>query len=124
MAIRPKPIRGLDRRTGRPLSGWPRCQQAIEVILTTRLRTRVMRLWFGSSIMDMIDKPAMQEVFARGILATIKAIHRFEPEYRVRSVSIDELGPSGRCVITVEGIYLPEQANRLFQVTLLDTRAA
>lgn len=107
-----KPIVGIDRYTGIPISGWPRCRQAIETILTTRFLTRVMRPWFGSRFMDMIDKPGNAETFALGLGAAIDAIDRFEPEFRITIARIDEFDASGRCVITIEGVYLPEYIER------------
>ena len=61
----------IDRETGELVQGWPRIKQSIFVILTTRLRTRLMRLWWGSNFINMQDKPGNQEVLMAGMMAAI-----------------------------------------------------
>ena len=117
MAATTAPLLDMDRDTGLPIQGWDRCRQSIEVILTTRLRTRVMRLWWGSSYLDLMDKPLTRITFARGIVAAISAIDGDEPEFFASSVG---MAPSndGACLVTVSGTYLPDQTARRVQLTL------
>jgi len=108
----------IDRETGEYIQGWPRIRQSIITIATTRLRTRLMRLWFGCEFLDMQDKPANEQTFVEGIGALIEAINEYEPEFRVTRVQIEGLGPLGSCTITVEGVDLVEQAARRVTTTL------
>ncbi|MGZ5390179.1 MAG: GPW/gp25 family protein [Aeromicrobium sp.] len=108
----------IDRETGEYLQGWPRIRQSIVTILTTRLRTRLMRLWWGSEFLDMQDKPANEQTFMDGIFAAIEAINTYEPEFRVTKVTIEDLGPLGSVTITVEGVDLVEQTARRVSTTL------
>ena len=117
MAATITPLLDMDRDTGLPLQGWDRCRQSIEVILTTRLRTRVMRLWWGSSALDMMDKPLTRITFARGIVAAIAAIDGTEPEFFVSSVAMAPAA-DGACLVTVVGTYLPDETARKVQLTL------
>ena len=96
----------IDRETGELVQGWPRIKQSIFVILTTRLRTRLMRLWWGSNFINMQDKPGNQEVLMAGMMAAIASINTYEPEFKVTRVSIDEFGPTGDITITIEGVDL------------------
>jgi phage baseplate assembly protein W len=102
----------VDHETGEFIQGWARIKQSIWVILSTRLRTRLMRLWWGSDFQDMMDKPAIEETFVKGIYSACLAINEYEPEFKVTRVAIQNLGPHGRCDITVDGVDLVEQTNR------------
>ena len=108
----------IDRYTGEFIQGWPRIRQSIETILTTRLRTRLMRLWWGSEFLDMQDKPIGQQTFMEGIFAAIEAINEYEPEFKVTQVTIEGLGPTGSCTITVEGVDLVEQRARRASIAI------
>ena len=108
----------IDRLTGAPIQGWERIKQSIFVILTTRLRTRLMRLWWGSSFIDMQDKPGNEEVMMTGMMAAISAINTYEPEFKVIRVQIDEFGPDGDITFTVEGVDLVDQALKRVKQTI------
>ena len=108
----------IDPDTGEYLQGWERIKKSIERILTTRLRTRLMRLWWGSEFLDMQDKPANEQTFMDGIFAAIEAINDNEPEFRVTQVTIEGQLVIGNCVITVEGVDLVEQTARRVSITL------
>jgi phage baseplate assembly protein W len=108
----------VDRFTGELIQGWPRIKQSIFVILTTRLRTRLMRLWWGSKFINMQDKPSNQEVIVSGMMAAISAINTYEPEFKVTRVTIDEAGPDGAITFTVEGIDLVDQVLRRLKQTI------
>jgi uncharacterized protein len=108
----------VDRYTGELIQGWARIKQSIFVILTTRLRTRLMRLWWGSKFINMQDKPSNQEVIVSGMMAAISAINTYEPEFKVTRVTIDEAGPDGAITFTVEGIDLVDQVLRRLKQTI------
>lgn len=107
----------VDCETGDYIWGWPRIRQSIRKILTTRLRTRLMRLWWGSEFNDLQDKPATQESFMRSIVAAAEAINAYEPEFKITKVVIDELDAGGNVVITIHGDDLIELAARRVEVT-------
>jgi phage baseplate assembly protein W len=108
----------VDRFTGELIQGWERIKQSIYVILTTRLRSRLMRLWWGSKFIDMQDKPGNQEVLMAGMMAAIAAINTYEPEFKVTRVTIDEFDASGEITITIEGVDLVDAALKRTQVTI------
>jgi phage baseplate assembly protein W len=100
------------------IQGWDRISQSIYVILTTRLRTRLMRQWWGSKFIDMQDKPGNQEVLMAGMMAAIAAINSYEPEFKVTRVSIDEFDASGEITITIEGVDLVDAALKRVKVNI------
>jgi phage baseplate assembly protein W len=108
----------IDRMTGEYIQGWTRIKQSIITILTTRLHTRLMRLWWGSSFIDMQDKPGNEEVMMAGMMAAISAINTYEPEFKVTRVMIDAFGPDGDITITVEGVDLIDATLKRIRQTL------
>ena len=108
----------IDRETGEYISGWRRIKQSIYTILSTRLRTRIMRLWWGSEFLDMQDKPGNEEVLLNGIQAAIEAINDYEPEFRVTRLTINELNSTGTLVMTIDGVDLVDLKNRNLSVRL------
>lgn len=107
----------VDRDTGELIQGWPRCRKSIETILRTRLHTRLMRLWWGSEFLNALDKPANEQTFVQSIMAAITAINKYEPEFKVSRVILDGAIFDGTVMVTVEGVYLPEQSDRKATVT-------
>ncbi|WP_316196571.1 GPW/gp25 family protein [Bradyrhizobium sp. SZCCHNS3053] len=108
----------IDRETGEYIQGWPRIKQSIKTILTTRLRTRLMRLWWGSNFSDMQDRPGNQEVIMGGMMAAIAAINAYEPEFKVTRVSIDAFDASGEITITIDGTDLVDAALKRLKTSI------
>lgn len=98
---------GIDRRTGRPLSGWAHVQQSIAVILTTPLNTRVMRPDFGSELFDLIDAKMTQRRVLALYAATAIALRRWEPRFKLTRCAVLEAGPTGRIGLALFGTYYP-----------------
>jgi phage baseplate assembly protein W len=118
MASQTEHLIDVDRQTGDYISGWPRIKQSIETILTTRLNTRLMRLWWGSSFRDMQDKPGNMETLMTGMMAAIAAINAYEPEFKVSRVTIDQMTSAGDLIVTIEGVDLIDEALRQTQLIL------
>lgn len=112
-----EPLLDMDRETGEYIIGWPRCRMALKTILTTRLRTRIMRLWWGSEFLNAQDKPGNMEVMMASLGQAIWAINEYEPEFEITGVTLDEFGADGSITFTVNGIYLPDQTARSVQET-------
>jgi phage baseplate assembly protein W len=108
----------IDRKTGEYVQGWDRIKQSIEVILTTRIGTRLMRRWWGSNFLDMQDKPGNEEVIVSGLMAAIAAINTYEPEFKVTKASIDEMNSNGEIVITLDGVDLVDRALKRSSVSI------
>ena len=50
------PSNGIDRRTGKLISGLAHVRQSVEVIFTTHLASRVMRRTFGSDVPVLLGR--------------------------------------------------------------------
>lgn len=78
---------GTDRRTGQLIETYESALQGVEVILTTRIGSRVMRREFGGGIAELLGRAITPPLFAifRQLVAT--AIDTWEPRLQVRKVS-------------------------------------
>jgi phage baseplate assembly protein W len=112
------PLIDVDRDTGELIQGWERCKKSIVTILTTRLRTRIMRLWWGSEFLDAQDQPNNQQTFPESILAALIAIELYEPEFDIERVTLGGAGYDGSVEITVEGTYLPDRSQKQVSETI------
>lgn len=100
------------------VSGWERCKQAIETILTTRKGTRVMRRDFGSDIVGMIDRPMNEFTVMDAIMSIVEPIHRWEPEFRVKRVTVEEANAGGNLSLAIEGIYTPQNTQAAIELVV------
>ncbi len=98
---------GMDRRTGKPLTGWPHVVQSIEDILTTRLLQRVMRREYGSRLPQLIDAPMEPRVVLAFYAAVAEALRRWEPRFRPTHCSIKAGDADGRISLRLAGTYYP-----------------
>jgi len=97
---------GMDRLTGKPLSGAAHIVQSIRTILTTPIGTRVMRRDFGSEIPRLLDGPINTHTQALIRAASAGAIARWEPRVKVTRVTLTEASApdaaSGRMTVRIE----------------------
>lgn len=104
---------GLDRRTGRPLSGFAHVVQSLGVIFTTGFGERIMRRNFGSAVPGLLGKNLLPETMARFYTAIVIAIELWEPRFRVRRITYPGMTNSedrmrqGRIGLSIEGDYRP-----------------
>jgi phage baseplate assembly protein W len=75
---------GINRATGKPLSGWPHVMQSISVIFATRFGSRVMRRNFGSAVPNALGKNLVLSTLLKFMTAFAIAIELWEPRFRVR----------------------------------------
>jgi len=108
--IAPLPGTGVDRQTGKLLTGWEHVLQSLEVIFTTRFGERVMREWFGSFVPNVLGKKMVPSAILKFWMAVCVAIDLWEPRYRVTKIEpfgSDEEMRLGSIGFRVEGVYMP-----------------
>ena len=76
---------GMDRNTGKLLSGTDHIRQSIVDILTTPLGTRVMLPEYGSKLFDNPTDPSLA---MRIIMESAGAIARWEPRVRIDRINV------------------------------------
>ncbi|TCR70525.1 GPW/gp25 family protein [Bosea sp. BK604] len=120
---------GIDRATGKLLTGWDHCAQSIGVILTTRVSTRVMRRAFGSAALELQDRNATPKRIMQIYAAVAAALKRWEPGFRLKTVQLTQGGPDGVFVFDIAGTFFPRghlgdysaSEDRATQIGLSDT---
>lgn len=100
-------MNGTNAATGKSLSGIDHLRQSLRDILTTPIGTRVMRREYGSRLYQLTDAPMNRGTIMDLYAATVEAVHKWEPRFKVTGVSV-----SGAAVGSVEldltGNYLPD----------------
>ncbi|WP_020179784.1 GPW/gp25 family protein [Methylopila sp. M107] len=114
--------RGIDRRSGRVVAGWAHVAQSLEVIWTTRIGSRVMRLDFGSNHFGLLSEDLTPALALQLYDSLVTAAHAFEPEYRIRELQLVSLTREGALGIRHRGRYYPE--GRLGNYDLFADQAA
>lgn len=109
---------GMDRHSGKRLSGRAHLAQRIGDILSTPIGTRVNRLDYGSMLFDLIDQPMNALGRTRLLAATADAIARWEPLFRLTRVGVT-FGADGRATLELTGIDLESALpNSLINLTI------
>ncbi len=100
---------GMDRRTGKPLSGLAHLRQSIEDILTTPLGSRRMRPDYGSTIRRYVDLP-VNEGWKSAVQAEVaRALGRWEPRLKLERVKVVSV-VCGQITLQLTGKYLGDDA--------------
>ncbi|KVR28629.1 MULTISPECIES: GPW/gp25 family protein [Burkholderia cepacia complex] len=100
-------MNGTCSTTGKPLSGIAHLKQSIADILNTPKGSRVMRREYGSDLPELVDAPMNLSTLSRIYAATARAIHRWEPRFKVRKVTVVNAQP-GALELDLYGTYLPD----------------
>jgi len=116
------PGNGVDRRSGKMISGWAHVEQSMEVIFATRFHSRVLRRWVGSFVPHMLGESIVPRVITRFFWAIATSIDLWEPRYRIkqvffmnnalrdwapRTLAAADLLRLGQTIFRQEGVYFP-----------------
>ena len=100
---------GMDRRTGKQLSGKAHLRQSIEDILTTPLGSRRMRPEYGSNLRRFIDLP-VNEGWKSAVQAEVaRSLGRWEPRLKLELVKVISV-VDGKITLQLSGVYLGDSA--------------
>jgi phage baseplate assembly protein W len=113
------PVRiGVDRHTGKIITGWDHVVLSLLLIFSTRYHERVLRRWAGSFVPHLIGENATVPTIARFYWAMATGIDLWEPGYRMQRARVgsrangsnmtspEELR-AGRLTTGLEGVYRP-----------------
>lgn len=106
---------GMDRATGRWLTGNAHIRQSIADILTTRVKSRVLARDYGSDVPSRVDAP-MNEVNKLALFADIHAALQprrglygtlGEPRFAIKQIRIADATVQGRIALVLLGVEYP-----------------
>jgi phage baseplate assembly protein W len=98
-------MNGINRQTGKRLSGSAHLRQSVVDILSTPVGSRVLVRDYGSDLLSLVDNPRDELTRIRIIAATASALARWEPRLQVSSVLVSWVeGSYSGCELTIEGI--------------------
>ena len=113
------PVRiGMDRYTGKVLTGWQHVIQSMLLIFSTRYHERVLRRYVGSFVPHLLGENATDHTITHFYWAIATGIDLWEPNYRIQRVRVgnrydgsnltspEELR-AGKLTTAMEGTYRP-----------------
>ena len=109
-------MQGMDRETGKLLTDEAHLRQSIRMILSTPLKSRVMRPGFGSEIPKLIADPMTPATELKIYSATIDALARWEPRIEVELVQVVSRSANGELTLEISAIYNSERIQE--QITI------
>lgn len=98
---------GLNRETGKILTGIDHIAQSIEVILTTSVGSRVMREWFGVPPNAILGENMVQTIILRWWHVVSAALLIFEPRFVPRRLLVIRVERSGTLEMNILGDFKP-----------------
>lgn len=99
---------GVDRHTGKVLTGWAHCAQSVDCILSTLKTERLMRLDFGARAIRVIGRAMTPRLLLELYRDMVIDVHAQEAEYRIRRLDVTSVGRTGSLAIKLRGLYYPE----------------
>jgi phage baseplate assembly protein W len=104
---------GMDRATGKRLSGDAHLAQSIGDILSTPIGSRAMRRDYGSMLFELVDGPMNALGRLRVVAAVADALRRWEPRFALKRVQLlgdAETFAAGAFILSLEGVRTDEPA--------------
>lgn len=117
---------GIDRDTGKVITGWPHVVKSLTCLFTTAIGSRVMRRTFGSAVPAMLGRSISPALILRFKTAIIIACELWEPRYKVVIIDTVEVENTtdklrrGNMALRIVGEYRPR--GHLGDPTVEDTR--
>lgn len=105
MAVNPS--LGIDRETGKTLTGWDHVLQSLQDIFVTPIGARIMREWYGSLVPKALGRNITREEILPVMSSITAAIEQWEPRFAVTSIDISGEPRLGNLSFTIYGKYRP-----------------
>lgn len=105
------PSLGIDRETGKIMTGWQHTIQSINVIFTTLIGERVMLREFGNAAPILLGRMMTVENILRWRMMLAIALELWEPRVRVAAIRVASTVPTearlGHLTFNLELSYRP-----------------
>lgn len=80
---------GINWLDGKVIEGWPAVVQALGILFTTPIGSRVMRRVYGAQPGQLLGQPLTVETVAKFRMAIIAACELWEPRFVIRLALLD-----------------------------------
>lgn len=101
---------GIDRRTGKVIDNLTSAYQGVEVAISTRIGSRVMRRGFGGGAVELLGRSMVPSLFSAWQQLVATSIDIWEPRFLTRSIipqgSVDQIR-LGQAGLLIEADYRP-----------------
>ena len=97
---------GMNRFTGKPMTGTDHIRQSIADILSTPVGTRAMLREYGSDLHELVDRPTNDLFHVELYAAVATALARWEPRFKMTSVILESRTNTGRVVLSIDGTII------------------
>lgn len=94
---------GMNRDTGKRLTGMAHILQSVRDILTTPVGSRAMRRTYGSYLYKLLDAPLTAATRLLMSAFTASAIRKWEKRIKLSKVSVTQADAGGAAGLTLEG---------------------
>lgn len=111
-------LTGMDRATGKALTGDAHIAQSLADILSTPLGTRPMRRDYGSLVAELLDRPLNRATRLLVTMAIVMALARWEPRIAVRKVELSGQLAAGQLAVLLTFARTGTAANALTRLTI------
>lgn len=108
-------MKGMNRETGKWISGRAHLRQSIRDILTTTRGERLIRRDYGSNVFAYIDQPLTDALTLEIMAEVANAVHDFEPRIGLTKVAVAAADP-GHLTLKLEGAGAPASAGESFVI--------
>lgn len=105
-------MKGMNRQTGKFLSGIVHLKQSLQDILTTTARSkeakgeRLICRDYGSKLFSYIDQPLTDHLTLEIMAEVANVLHSFEPRIQLTKVSVvSKDAINGHLTLNLEGLY-------------------
>lgn len=79
---------GIDRETGKVLTGWPHVAQSLRVLIATRIGSHVLARGYGCVAPGLLGENITPNTILRFFVAVIVAVELWEPRFKIRQVGV------------------------------------
>ena len=96
---------GMNRETGKAISGRDHLIQSLQVLLSTPIGSRVMLPEYGSELTEFLDTPITPSTRLRINKTIFNAVARWEPRFNLRQVQSTSRDVDGVLTFTLIGSF-------------------
>lgn len=97
---------GMNRTSGKSLTGIEHLIQSVGDILSTPIGSRVMRRTYGSRLFQLVDSPVNHNTKIEFFAAAAEAIRKWEPRIKIEKIGISSVNDSGQVIFDLQGVIL------------------